>query len=55
MVDSSHHPEPKRRTRPRWLKIALIVIAVVVIAVVVLALTGVFGAEHVPGPPAGGH
>jgi hypothetical protein len=41
--------------RPRWVKVSLIVVLAVVVLVVVLAFTGVFGGEHVPGPPAGGH
>jgi hypothetical protein len=69
MVDSPRDPHARSHTedagleldgaskpgRPRWVKVALIVIAAVVVLVVVLALTGAFGAEHVPGPPAGGH
>ena len=41
--------------KPRWVKVSLIIVVAIVILVVVLALTGVFGGEHVPGPPAGGH
>jgi hypothetical protein len=41
--------------KPRWVKVSLIIVLAVVVLMVVLALTGVFGAGHVPGPPAGGH
>jgi hypothetical protein len=69
MVDSPRYPDSKPDTddtgvgadhssrpgRPRWMKVSLIILIAVVVLVVVLALTGVFGGEHVPGPPAGGH
>jgi hypothetical protein len=67
MADSPLYPDPhnddtgvgpdreSKPGRPRWVKVSLIIVAIVVILVVVLALTGVFGSEHVPGPPAGGH
>jgi hypothetical protein len=69
MVDPPHYPDSRSHSedtdvgpdgaskpgRPRWMKVLLIVIAAIVVLVVVLALTGVFGAEHAPGPPAGGH
>jgi len=69
MVDSPRYPDSKPDTdvtglrpdrgskpgRPRWVKVSLIIIVAAVVLVVVLMLTGVFGGEHVPGPPAGGH
>jgi hypothetical protein len=40
---------------PRWLKVVVIIVIILVLLVVVLMLTGVFGGEHTPGPPPGGH
>jgi hypothetical protein len=40
---------------PRWVKVVGIVVAIVVLLVVVMMLTGVFGGDHRPGPPPGGH
>ena len=48
MADPPRYPEARPHTRPRWLKVSLIVVGVLILVVVVLALTGVLG-EHGPG------
>jgi hypothetical protein len=58
-VTDPRYPDSKPHTRPRWLKVSLIVAIVVVLLVVVIAL--VSGGEHGPGrhqsggDNAGGH
>ena len=54
--DSGLRPDREARPgKPRWVKVSLVVVVAVVVLVIVLMLTGVFGGEHTPGPPAGGH
>jgi hypothetical protein len=66
MPDSPPHPGTGHDTslgpdggstarRRRWIRRLVIIALLVVLLVVVLALTGVFGGEHRPGPPPGGH
>jgi hypothetical protein len=54
-MDDPRQPESKPHTRPRWVKVGIIV-GVLVLVVVILALTGVFGGQHGPGrhQPGGG-
>lgn len=49
MADPPRYPDSKPHTRPRWLKVSLIIVGVLVLLVVILALTGVLGGQHGPG------
>lgn len=49
MADPPHYPDSKPHTRPRWLKVSLIIVGVLILLVVILALTGVLGGQHGPG------
>jgi hypothetical protein len=49
MADPPPYPEVKPHTRPRWLKVSLIIVGAIVLLVVILALTGVLGGGHGPG------
>jgi hypothetical protein len=48
MADVPRSPETRPPTRPRWVKVSIIV-GVLVLLVVILALTGVLGGQHGPG------
>ena len=49
MADPPGYPEAKPHTRPRWLKVSLIVVGALILVVVILAVTGVLGGGHGPG------
>lgn len=48
MADAPRSPDSRPHTRPRWVKVSIIV-GILVLLVVILALTGVLGGQHGPG------
>jgi hypothetical protein len=40
---------------PHWVKLVGLIAIILVLLIVILMLSGVFGGEHGPGPPPGGH
>jgi hypothetical protein len=47
-MDDPRDTDSKLPTRPRWVKVAIIV-GILVLVVLILALTGVLGGQHGPG------